>query len=51
MNELEATMQTPIIKNSTGSTVLNVGHLVVAGLGALALYFAVPERKRKNLFK
>lgn len=53
MNEqLNAVMNTPLIKSTTGTTILSSGHLVVAGIGALVLYFMIPEKKRKSgLFK
>lgn len=51
MKEFIARMESPIIKGDDGQALLKLGHLVAIGAGALALYFAVPERKRRNLFR
>lgn len=51
MKEFIAKMESPIIKGDDGQALLKLGHLVAIGLGAVALYYAVPERKRRNLFR
>ena len=55
MNDVQTQIQgfgsTPIIKNADGSTLLSVGTVALIALGALTLYFFIPEKKRSNLFK
>ena len=51
MNEFVAKMEQPVITGKDGQAILKLGHLLGAGVGALVLYLAVPERKRRNLFK
>lgn len=50
MLELQNTLATPVIKDSTGNAVITVAHLSAVVVGALGLYLMIPERKRKNLF-
>lgn len=38
-------------KSNDGKVDITYLHLLVTALGALGLYFAIPSRKRKNLFK
>ncbi|RKS98239.1 hypothetical protein [Chryseobacterium defluvii] len=51
MNELMTTLNKSVYKNATGTVDITVMHLVALGVGAVGLYFMVPERKRRNLFK
>lgn len=51
MQDLKTTMATPIIKNADGSTMISVAHITALAVGALGLYFLIPERKRKTVFK
>jgi hypothetical protein len=49
MNDVQTQIQgfgsTPIIKNADGSTLLSVGTVALIALGALTLYFFIPEKK------
>lgn len=51
MQEIQKFLETPVIKNSTGSALINAGHVVMLAVGAVVLYMLIPERKRRNLFK
>lgn len=51
MEDLKKILDTPIVKNKSGVPVISVVHLVAVGAGALGLYFMIPERKRKTVFK
>lgn len=49
MKEFEKILSTPLISKD-GKTMVSVGTLFAGALGAVVLYFSIPERKRKNLF-
>jgi len=51
MENLSDTLDNPIIKNNEKMAWLTTGTLLAAGVGALALYLMIPERKRKTVFK
>lgn len=51
MEEIQKFLETPVIKNSNGSALINAGHVVMLAAGAVVLYMFIPERKRRNLFK
>lgn len=51
MDEIKNTLEKALVKNSDGTTLISVGTVVVGLLGAGVLYYMIPERKRKNLFK
>ena len=51
MDDLKATLSTPIIKNQAGQTVVSLGTLVTAGIGAMALYMMIPAKNRSRIFK
>lgn len=42
---------TPLIKNADGTTLISLGTVALVTLGAIGLYFFIPEKKRSNLFK
>jgi len=49
--DLNATLDKPVIKGNEKLEWLTTGTLLAAGIGALALYLMIPERKRKTVFK
>lgn len=51
MNSIQEFADTPIVKDSVGKPVLTMGHILAGALGVVGLYFMIPERKRKSLFK
>lgn len=51
MDQLNATFAKPIYQSADGKININTGHLAAVGVGMLAIYLLIPERKRKNLFK
>ena len=51
MEEIQKFLETPVIKNSNGSALINTKQNNMLAAGAVVLYIFIPERKRRNLFK
>ncbi|MGA9213420.1 hypothetical protein [Kaistella sp.] len=48
---IQEILGTPIVNGNQSLSWLNGGVVLSAVIGAAALYFMIPERKRKNLLK
>lgn len=51
INKIEEFLNTPLVKDSTGSTLINLGYIVFIAIGVLGLYFWIPEKNRSRIFK
>ena len=51
MNQIKKFADSPIISDSNGSPILTMGHILAGAVACVGLYFMIPERKRRQLFK
>lgn len=51
MDDVKTFLGKSLVNSEAGQPLVTVAHLLAVAVGSVGLYFMIPERKRKNLFK